>query len=155
MKILVTYFSAEMGRTKALAEKIAEAVSADIYEIKPEEPYTKADVSYMNPMARCNREKISKKDIKIAEHPESLDKYDMVLIGFPIWYGCAPNAVNSFCKELDFTGKKVAAFATSGGSGIGKSAEKLSPYVKGTEVTDAKLFNHADKDELTAWVESL
>ena len=78
-----------------------------------------------------------------------------MLIGFPIWYGCAPNVVNSFCKACDFTGKKVAAFATSGGSGIGKTAEKLKPYVNGADVVDAKLLNSADTASLKRWVESL
>jgi hypothetical protein len=68
----------------------------------------------------------------------------VVLIGFPIWYGCAPNVVNTFCSGYDFTGKKVALFATSGGSGIGKTKEKLQPYVKGTTIIDAKLVSDGD-----------
>ena len=109
----------------------------------------------MNPLARCNREHITKKAVPVEGMVDDFEQYDTVLIGFPIWYGCAPNVVNSFCKAYDFTGKKVAAFATSGGSGIGKTAEKLKPYVNGADVVDAKLFNSAETASLKKWVESL
>ena len=155
MKTLVAYFSAEAGITKSVAEKLAGITSADLFEIKPAEPYTKADLNYTNPLARCNKEKMLKKDVPVAGYPDDFSQYDMVLIGFPIWYGCAPNVVSTFCKGLDFSGKKVAAFATSGGSGIGKTADKLNPYVEGAEVVDAKLFNNASSDSLRAWAESL
>ncbi len=71
---------------------------------------------------------------------ENFAEYDTVYIGFPIWYGCAPNVVNTFCKAYDWTGKKIYVFATSGGSGIGKTAEKLQPYVNGGEIAEAKLI---------------
>ena len=124
MKALVAYFSAESGRTANVAKSLAAAIGADLFEIKPEKPYTSSDLNYMNPLARCNREHIAKKQVSVSGKVENFAEYDTVLIGFPIWYGCAPNVVNTFCKEYDFTGKKVAAFATSGGSGIGKTAEK-------------------------------
>ena len=155
MKTLVAYFSAEHGSTAAVARALAEVTGADLFEIRPEKIYTAADLKYMNPMARCNREKFGKKDVPIRDTVTNFDEYDRVLIGFPIWYGAAPNVVNSFCKAYDFTGKVVAAFATSGGSGIGKSAAKLQPYVTGAEVIDAKLFRGADADELKAWADSL
>ena len=155
MSTLVAYFSAESGRTAELAKTLAQAAGADLYEIKPEKPYSAADLRYVNPLARCNREKFGRKDVPVAGIVEDFDKYDMVLIGFPIWYGAAPNVVNTFCRGYDFTGKKVAAFATSGGSGIGKTAQKLAPYVKGAEVIDAKLFNGASESDLKAWAESL
>lgn len=155
MKILVAYFSAEKGVTAQAAGKLAEAAGADIFEIKPELPYSAADLKYINPLARCNREKLGKKDVPVAGYPVDFESYDMVLIGFPIWYGCAPNVVSTFCKGLDFSGKKVAVFATSGGSGIGKTAAKLSPYVKGAQVTDAKLFRSEGIDEMKDWIESL
>ena len=84
---------------------------------------------------------------------ESFADYDTVLIGFPIWYGGAPNVVNTFCKGYDWRGKRVLAFATSGGSGIGKTAEKLKPYVQGAASVDAKLVRSAA--EVKNWVESL
>lgn len=155
MKALVAYFSAESGRTANAAKSLAAAIGADLLEIKPEKPYTSSDLNYMNPLARCNREHIAKKQVPVSGKVENFAEYDTVLIGFPIWYGCAPNVVNTFCKEYDFTGKKVAAFATSGGSGIGKTAEKLKPYVSGADVIDAKLMNGVDRDTLKRWVDGL
>ena len=155
MKALVPYFSAESGRTAAVAKTLASAIGADLFEIKPEKPYTASDLNYMNPLARCNREHIAKKSVPVVGKVEDFEQYDTVLIGFPIWYGCAPNVVNTFCKEYDFTGKKVAAFATSGGSGIGKTAERLKPYVSGADVAAAKLVNGTDATSLKRWAESL
>ena len=155
MKALVAYFSAESGRTANAAKSLAAAIGADLLEIKPEKPYTSSDLNYMNPLARCNREHITKKQVPVSGKVENFVEYDTVLIGFPIWYGCAPNVVNTFCKEYDFTGKRVAAFATSGGSVIGKTAEKLKPYVSGADVIDAKLMNAVDKDTLKRWVDGL
>ena len=155
MKALVAYFSAESGRTANVAKSLAAAIGADLFEIKPEKPYTSSDLNYMNPLARCNREHITKKQVPVSGKVENFVEYDTVLIGFPIWYGCAPNVVNTFCKEYDFTGKRVAAFATSGGSGIGKTAEKLKPYVSGADVIDAKLMNGVDRDTLKRWVDGL
>ena len=133
MKQLVIYFSAE-GNTAAVAKDLATELSADIFEIVPEDPYTKADIRWVNPLARCNREKFGKKDVPSVGSVENFADYDTVHIGFPIWYGCAPNVVSTFCKAYDWTGKKIYVFATSGGSGIGKTAEKLAPYVRGGEI---------------------
>ena len=155
MKTLVAYFSAESGRTASVAKSLASAVGADLFEIKPEKPYSASDLNYMNPLARCNREHITKKSVPVTGKVREFEQYDMVLIGFPIWYGCAPNVVNTFCRDYDFSGKKVAAFATSGGSGIGKTADKLKPFVKGADVVDAKLLNGADAGSMRSWVESL
>ena len=155
MKSLVVFFSAESGRTASTAEKMAAAIGADLFEIKPVKPYTAADLNYMNPVARCNREFIAKKKVPVAGRIENFEQYDLVLIGFPIWYGCAPLVVNTFCAGYDWTGKKVAAFATSGGSGIGKTAKKLTPYVKGAEIVDARLLNGAGPKEMKEWVENL
>ena len=126
---IIIYFSAE-GTTKRVAEKLAEHIGADLFEIVPEQPYTAADLKWTNPLARCNREKFGKKDVPVSGKIDNFNEYDTVFIGFPIWYGAAPNVVNTFCKEYDWTGKKVYAFATSGGSGIGKTTERLQPYVK-------------------------
>ena len=145
MSTLVTYFSAEAGRTKKVAEDLAKKLGADLFEITPEKPYTAADLRYMNAMARCNREKFGKKDVPVSGVVEHFSEYDTVYVGFPIWYGAAPNVVNTFCKAYDWTGKKVHAFATSGGSGIGKTAEKLAPYVKGAVSVDAKLVHSAQE----------
>ena len=143
MKVLVAYFSAE-GRTAKVAKDFARHTEADIFEIKPQEPYSEADIRWTNPLARCNREKIGKKDVPVKGSIENFAEYDVVFLGFPIWYGCAPNVVNTFCSGYDWNGKKVYAFATSGGSGIGKTAEKLMPYVTGAESVEAKLVQSAD-----------
>ncbi len=148
MSTLVTFFSAE-GTTKRVAEEFAKETGADLFEIVPDPPYTAADIKWTNPLARCNREKLGKKDVPVRGKVADFDKYDVVYIGFPIWYGSAPNVVNTFCKGYDWTGKKVYAFATSGGSGIGRSAEKLSPYVKGAAEVDAILVRSAS--ELKGW----
>lgn len=136
MKTLVACFSAQ-GNTAALAKTLAQKVGADLFEIKPVEPYTAADIKWTNPLARCNREKIGKKDVPVAGAVADWDQYDTVYLGFPIWYYGAPNVVNTFAKGYDWTGKRVVLFATSGGSGIGKTAEKLLPYMPGGEIVKA------------------
>ena len=146
---LITYFSAG-GTTAKVARDLAASIDADLFEIKPQVPYSTADIKWTNPLARCNREKLGKKDVPVAGQVESFDQYDTVLIGFPIWYGCQPNVVNTFCKGYDWSGKKVYAFATSGGSGIGKTAEKLTPYVKGAVSVEARRVQSAG--EVESWL---
>ena len=143
MSTLVAYFSAERGRTAEVARELAQKLGADLFEIRPQQPYTAADLKWTNPLARCNREKLGRKDVPVAGRVEELAQYDTVYIGFPIWYGCAPNVVNTFCKDYDWKGITVHAFATSGGSGIGKTAEKLAPYVQGAAWVDARLVHSA------------
>lgn len=151
MKILVAYFSAEKGRTAAVANVIAEQLKADLFEIKPTVPYSKADLRWINPFARCNKEKMGKKEVPVTGKIENFSDYDTVFLGFPIWYGCAPNVVNTFCQAYDWSGKKVFLFATSGGGGMGKSAEKLEPYVKGAEIAGEKLVKKPE--EIKPWLE--
>lgn len=144
MKTLVAYFSAE-GTTAAMAKSLAQTIHADIFEIKPEVPYTASDINWKNPLARCNKEKIGKKDVPIQGSVSDWDQYDTVCLGFPIWYYGAPNIINTFCKGYDWTGKKVVLFATSGGSNIGKTADKLSPYLKGNPlIVSAGVYQNAD-----------
>ncbi len=143
MKKLVAYFSAQ-GTTAQVAKDLAEHLGADLFEIRPLHPYTAADLRYTNPLARCNKEKFGKKDVPVAGMVEHFADYDEVFLGFPIWYGAAPNVVNTFCKAYDWSGKKVYAFATSGGSGIGKTAEKLKPFLAGAVSVTADLVSGAD-----------
>lgn len=152
MNPLVVYFSAS-GVTRQIAEKLAEVSNADLLEIKPEKPYTTSELNWKNPLARCNKEKLGKKDVPVAGHIENFENYDIVFIGFPIWYGSAPNVVNTFAKEYDWAGKKIGIFATSGGSGIGKTAAKLEPYVKGAEIIDAVV--NLSTDDLKGWAEKI
>lgn len=158
MKILIAYFSAEKKRTASVALSLKEflankatdkAADVDVFEITPETPYTSADLRWVNPLARCNREKFTGKDVPVAGTVPNWEQYDVVFLGFPIWYGCAPNVVNTFCKAYDWSGKKVYAFATSGGSGIGNTAEKLKPYLKGALSVEARLTQTAS--ELKSW----
>jgi flavodoxin len=153
MKILVAYFSAEKGRTAAVANVIAEQLKADLFEIKPTVPYSKADLRWINPFARCNKEKMGKKEVPVTGKIENFSDYDTVFLGFPIWYGCAPNVVNTFCKDYDWNGKNVFLFATSGGGGMGKSAEKLAPYVKGAEIVGEKLVKKPE--DVKTWLETV
>ncbi|MCR5374871.1 MAG: flavodoxin [Lachnospiraceae bacterium] len=143
MSTLVTYFSAE-GNTARIAKEFAASISADIFEIVPKEPYTAADINWKNPLSRCNKEQFGSKEVPVEGTIAEFDKYDTIYIGFPIWYGAAPRVIYTFCKDYDFKGKKVYAFATSGGSGIGKTAEKLAPYVEGAASLDAKIIKNVD-----------
>lgn len=145
MKNIVIYFSAESGKTRNVAEELAKNLDADIFEIRPEQPYNPSDLKWTNPLARCNREKIGKKDVPIVGSVLNWNDYDTVYLGFPIWYYAAPNVVNSFCKVYDWSGKTLHIFATSGGSGIGKTAEKLEPFVKGAKIADAKRVESASE----------
>jgi len=145
MATLVTFFSAE-GNTAKLAKEFAARIGADVFEIVPKEPYTKADINYLNPVSRCNREQIGGKDVPVEGVIDNFDKYDTVYVGFPIWYGQAPRVIHTFAQGYDWAGKTVHAFATSGGSGIGKTAEKLSPSLKNAASLDAKLVH--DQSEL-------
>lgn len=149
MSVLVAYFSVG-GRTEKVAKKVAKLTGGTLFEIKPVEAYSDADIKWTNPLSRCNREKIGKKDVPVEGKVDDFDSYDTVYIGFPIWYGCAPNVVNTFCKGYSWKGKKVYAFATSGGSGIGKTAEKLEPYMEGAEAVTAKLITGVDM--LKEWI---
>ena len=144
MKAIVAYFSAE-GKTEGFAKALAEAIPAELFPIVPEEPYTAADIKWTNPLARCNREKVGKKDVPVRGRVEGWEAYDTVFLGFPIWYYGAPNVINTFCKAYDWTGKKLFLFATSGGSNIGKTAEKLRPFLKGgPELLCAKVYQSVE-----------
>lgn len=132
-KKLVAYFSAS-GVTKSLAEKIAEKADADVFAINPAVPYTEADVNWRNPLSRCNKEKIGKKDIPLASKVDNIDEYDTVYLGFPIWYWNAPNIIQSFLKEHNMAGKTIVLFATSGGSDLGKTAQTLAGFVDSSTV---------------------
>ena len=148
MKTLVAYFSAQ-GTTAALAKALAEKVGADLFEIKPVTPYTAADIRWTNPLARCNREKIGKKDVPVAGTVADWESYDLVYLGFPIWYYGAPNVVNTFCQGYGWEGKQAVLFATSGGSDIGRTAEKLQPYMSGAKILKARVLKGAEElDEL-------
>ena len=155
-KTLIAYFSVS-GNTRALAGVLGTMMNADVFEIRPEVPYTDADVRYTNPLARCNKEKIGRKDVAIAETVPNFEDYDMVYLGFPIWYYGAPNIIQTFCSSYDWTGKKVALFATSGGSNLGSIDQELQSSVPRTcTVKNGRMLNgRQKKDDLAAWVRRL
>lgn len=153
MKTLIAYFSAESGTTARVAREAAEALGADLFEIRPQQPYSPADLRYTNPLARCNLEHFGRKAVPVAGTVTDFASYERIYLGFPIWYGCAPNVVNTFCRCYDWTGKEVAAFATSGGSPIGRTEGKLRPYLPGGTLLGARLVHSGA--ELTAWAGEL
>ena len=122
---LVAYFSAS-GVTAKVADMLADAVGADIHEIRPKVPYTKADLNWMNKKSRSSIE-MADKTIRpeIAESNVKIENYDVIFLGFPIWWYVAPTIINTFLESADFSGKKVILFATSGGSKFGKTVEEL------------------------------
>ncbi len=133
-KSLVAYFSAT-GTTAAAAKLLAEAACADIHEIRPEVPYSKSDLNWMNPFSRSTRE-IHGKHTRPAILRDTLDPadYDVIYLGFPIWGYVAPTIINTFLEAHDFSGKKIVLFATSEGSGFGKTAKCLAPSVADSAV---------------------
>lgn len=141
-KKLVAYFSAS-GVTAKVADMLADAVGADIHEIRPKVPYTKADLNWMNKKSRSSIE-MADKTIRpeIAESNVKIENYDVIFLGFPIWWYVAPTIINTFLESADFSGKKVILFATSGGSKFGKTVEELKISVHDScEVIEGKLLN--------------
>lgn len=124
---LVAYFSAT-GTTKSVAEKVATEIGADLFEIAPEVAYTKADLNWRDKKSRSSVE-MSDKSIRPKMDGKTVDisKYDEIYIGFPVWWYVAPTIINTFLESYDFTGKTIKLFATSGGSGFGKTVEELQP----------------------------
>ncbi|MBQ9530444.1 MAG: flavodoxin [Eubacterium sp.] len=139
-KKLVAFFSAE-GTTAKKAEILKEAAGADIYEIKPEIPYSQSDVNWRNPLSRCNKEWIKKAKINLSDKDANIGEYDIIFLAFPIWYYQAPLIIRSFLEEYDFSGKKIVLFATSGGSNFGKTAENLKKIVPNSEIIEGAMLN--------------
>ncbi|WP_308751930.1 flavodoxin [uncultured Anaerotruncus sp.] len=154
-KILVAYFSCS-GVTKRAAQKLAEAAGADLYEIKPQVPYTAADLDWTNKKSRSSVEMNDPASRpEISGSVEHMEDYDTVFVGFPIWWYVAPTIINAFLESYDFAGKTVIPFATSGGSGMGKTAGILRACCAG-EVRTGKLLNGSpSKESLDAWIKSL
>ena len=141
-KKLVAYFSAS-GVTAKVADLLADAVGADIHEIRPKVPYTKADLNWMNKKSRSSIE-MNDKSIRpeIAESNVKIENYDVIFLGFPIWWYVAPTIINTFLESAEFAGKKIILFATSGGSKFGKTVEELKVSVPDScEIVEGKLLN--------------
>ena len=156
MKKLVVYFSAT-GTTEKLAKSLAQAVGGDLFEIKPKEPYTAEDLDWTNKHSRSSVEMadLSSRP-EIAENLDNMKDYDVIFVGFPIWWYIAPTIINTFLEQYDLTGKVIVPFATSGGSEMGKTNEKLADSCKGAKLVEGKRFkSNASVQELKAWAENL
>ncbi|MBS5135480.1 MAG: NAD(P)H-dependent oxidoreductase [Oscillospiraceae bacterium] len=156
MNALVAYFSAT-GTTAKAAKALANAVGGDLYEIKPAVPYTNADLNWMD---KGSRSSVEMKDAHsrpaLADTDAPVAGHDVIFLGFPVWWYVAPTILNTFLEAYDFTRKTIVLFATSGGSGLGKSAAGLRPSAPGAKIVDGKLLNgRLSEAELKAWVEGL
>ncbi len=156
-KVLVAYFSAS-GTTAQKAKEIAKAVGSDLYEIRPEVSYTSDDLDWMNKNSRSSVE-MNDKAFRpaLANKDAHIEDYDVILLGFPIWWYVAPTIINSFLESYDFTGKKIVLFATSGGSGFGKTVDGLKASVSsGAEIKEGYLVrSSSDVDKMKKLLESL
>ena len=153
---LVAYFSAS-GVTAKVAEKLSEAIGADLYAIEPEVPYTKADLDWMDKKSRSTIEMNNPASRPaIAGKRDNMNDYDTVFVRFPIWWYVAPTIINTFLESYDLTGKTIIPFATSGGSDMGKTNEKLLPSCKGAKLLDGKVFKASVSGaDLAKWAEGL
>ena len=151
---LVTYFSAS-GVTKALAERLADGIGAKLYEIAPEEPYSDADLNWMDKESRSTLEM---KDLSarpaLKDHDAPVADFDVIFVGFPIWWYREPSIIDTFMESYDFSGKTVVPFATSGGSGLGDSARNLQALAPGAKVAEGKRFPaRTSEAELKTWAQ--
>ncbi len=153
-KILVAYFSAS-GVTAKAAKNLSEAAGAELFEIRPTVPYTQADLDWHDNNSRSS---VEMRDVssrpEIAEKVADMEKYEVIFLGFPIWWYVAPHIINTFLESYDLSGKKIVLFATSGGSGFGKTVEGLKQSCPGATITEGKLLNGSPgREELKAFVE--
>ncbi len=152
MKVLVTYFSAS-GVTKGAAEQLAAVAGADLHEIKPAQPYTDADLDWRDKQSRSTIEMKDKNSRPaIMDKLANMQDYDVVYVGFPIWWYTAPTIINTFMESYDFNDKTVIPFATSGGSNIKKACEDLKAAYPDVNWKEGKLLNRVSEKELKAWV---
>lgn len=155
-KSLVAYFSAS-GVTARAAQALAQAAEAELYEIKPAVPYTPADLNWTDKQSRSSVE-MTHRDFRpeLAAHDAPVAEYDTIFLGFPIWWGVAPTLINSFLEAYDFSGKTIILFATSGGSGLGRTADALAPSCPGAVLKSGGLLNgRVSPEALRKWVERL
>ena len=155
-KILVAYFSAT-NTTEGVAEIIADSLSADLYEIAPEQPYTDDDLNYHDDNSRSTIEmNDSSARPVISGSVEDMEQYDILFIGYPIWWGEAPRIVSTFVESYDFSGKTIVPFCTSGGSGVGSSATNLEALTEGaTWLPGTRLNGGSAHEVIVDWVNGL
>ncbi len=155
--ILVAYFSAT-GRTRKVADSLAEAADADLYEIRPQVPYSKGDLNWRDVTSRSTiemRNMLSRP--KLADLTADIVSHDVILLGFPIWWYVAPTIINTFLESYDFSGKRIILFATSGGSGFGETLTGLKESVPVTvSMDEGKLLKYGrTAEDLKSWIDSL
>jgi len=155
-KKLVAFFSAS-GSTRKLANNIAEVVGAEIYEIKPETPYTGKDLNWNDKNSRSTVEMQDKNSRPtLADKNANISDAEIIFVGFPIWWYVAPHIINSFLESYDFSNKKIILFATSGGSGFGETVKNLQPSAPNAKFIEGKVFrSNTDKATLSNWIDSL
>lgn len=153
-KKLVAYFSAS-GTTARVADNLAKAAGADLYEIKPAVSYTKEDLNWMNKQSRSSVEmRDNSSRPALADTEADIAAYDTIFIGFPIWWYIAPTIINTFLEAYDFSGKKIVLFATSGGSGFGKAVDSLQPSAPDAEIIAGEILNgNPNEKKLKAFAE--
>lgn len=153
-KKLVAFFSAS-GVTAKVADKLAKAAGADLFEIVPEVKYTRADLNYMNKNSRSSVEMNDKSSRPaIASKVGNMAEYDTVFVGFPVWWYREPSIIDTFMESYDFSGKTVVPFCTSGGSGLGPSGENMQALAPGSKVAEGKRFSRLTSEkELKAWAD--
>ena len=155
MKKLIAYFSAS-GVTRQLARKIELLTGGDIFEIVPKDLYTKEDLDWMNPNSRSSiemKDKTSRPEIK--NKLQNIREYDVIYLGFPIWWYVAPTIINTFLESYDLSGKIIIPFATSGGSGIGDTVEELKVSAPGAVFKEGTVLNNVDSGKLAEWIETI
>ena len=155
-KTLTAYFSAT-GTTEKVAQKLAEVTHSDLFEINPETPYTAADLDWRDKNSRSTIEMNDKTSRPaIAGKLDNMADYDVVYLGFPIWWYVAPTIINTFLESYDFSGKTIVLFATSGSSGFGKTVESLQPSASKAKFIEGRVLNgNPSKEKIGEWVDSL
>ena len=154
-KRLVAYFSAS-GTAKKVAEMIVDHVRADLFEITPKIPYTKADLDWMDKKSRSSVEMNDKKfRPEVMDTDIDINAYDEIILVFPIWWYVAPTIVNTFLEKYNFSGKKIILFATSGGSGFGNTARELQTSAPDSVITEGKIFHNVVKQQIAEWAGTL
>ena len=151
-KTLVAYFSAS-GVTRGVAQQLAEVTGGTLHEIKPEQLYTDADLDWHNKQSRSSVEMQDKKSRPaITDKLTDMNDYDVIYVGFPIWWYTCPTIINTFMEAYNFKGKTVIPFATSGGSSIKKACDDLKAAYPDVDWKEGKLLNATSKAELETWV---
>ena len=154
-KVLVAYFSAS-GVTAGVAKQLAEVTGGELHQIQPEQPYTDADLDWRDKQSRSTLEMQDKTSRPaIINKLDSISQYDIIFVGFPIWWGTAPTIVNTFMESYDFSGKTVVLFATSGGSGIEQADKDFLEAYPNVNWKEGKLLNSPSKQDLEEWVKGL